>query len=95
MLTSKQRAYLKGRANGLDTIVQIGKNGVEPAVSKQVADALASRELIKGRVLENSPYTPREAAAELAEYTKSEVVQVIGTKFVLFKQKKKDSAYTL
>lgn len=95
MLTSKQRAYLKGRANGLDTIVQIGKNVVESAVTKQVADALASRELIKGRVLENSPYTPREAAAELAEYTKSEVVQVIGTKFVLFKQKKKDSAYTL
>lgn len=95
MLTSKQRAYLKGRANGLDTIGQIGKNGIDPAVTKQVADALASRELVKLRVLENSPYTPQEAALELAEYTGSEVVQVIGTKFILFKGKKKDSAYTL
>ena len=95
MLTSKQRAYLRSLAVKEDTILMMGKSGMSPELVKQADDALEKRELIKGRVLENSPYTPHEAATELAEYTGSEVVQVIGTKFVLFKQKKQDSAYTL
>lgn len=85
-LTSKQRAQLRGLANGIDTIVHIGKDGLGENLVKQADDALEARELIKCRVLENSEYTAREAADALAAATRSEVVQVIGTKFVLFRQ---------
>ena len=93
-LTSRQRAQLRSLANGIDTILIIGKEGIGDNLVKQVNDALEARELIKGKVLENSPLTPREAAEELAPLTRSEVVQVIGTKFVLYrpshKKDKKD-----
>lgn len=85
-LTSKQRAQLRGLANGIDTIVQVGKDGIGENLVKQVNDALEARELIKCRVLENSEYTAREGAEALAKATRSEVVQVIGTKFVLYRQ---------
>ncbi len=85
-LTSKQRAQLRGLANSIDTILHVGKDGIGPALTKQADDALEARELIKGRVLENAPLTPREAAEELARATRSEVVQVIGTKFVLYRE---------
>ncbi len=85
-MTSKQRAYLRSLAHSLDTIFQVGKGGVGENMCKQVSDALEARELIKLRVLDNSDYTPREAAEEIAEATGAEVVQVIGTKFVLYKE---------
>ena len=84
-LTSKQRAQLRGLANDLDAIVHIGKDGIGPNLTKQADDALGARELVKGKVLENSPLSPREGAEELARATRSEVVQVIGTKFVLYR----------
>ena len=84
-LTSKQRAQLRGLASQMDTIVIVGKDGIGDNLIKQVNDALEARELIKGRVLENSMLTPREAAEQLAPVTRSEVVQVIGTKFVLYR----------
>ena len=84
-LTSKQRAQLRGIAAGEDTSVHIGKDGITENLIKQVNDALEARELIKGRVLENSMYTAREAAEELKVPTRSEVVQVIGSKFVLYR----------
>ena len=84
-LTSKQRAQLRGMAANLDTIVQVGKDGIGENLIKQVNDALEARELIKGRVLENSMYTAREAAEELKVAARCEVVQVIGSKFVLFR----------
>ena len=87
MLTSKQRAYLRSLAVNEDTILMVGKSGMSPEVIKQADDALEKRELIKGRVLvETSPLSPREAAEALAPLTRSEVVQVIGTKFVLYRQ---------
>ena len=86
MLTSKQRAKLRGISSKEDTILQVGKNGIGDTLIKQVADALLAREIIKMRVLENALMDPREAAEELAEATESEVVQVIGTKFVLYKR---------
>lgn len=86
MLTSKQRAYLRGLASSLDTIVHIGKGDLSDNIIKQVTDALKVRELIKCKVLENSMLSSREAADALSEATKSEVVQVIGSKFVLFKR---------
>ena len=92
-LTSKQRAQLRGMASTLDTIVHVGKDGIGENLIKQVNDALEARELIKGRVLENSMYNAREASIKLAEATGADCVQVIGSKFVLYLQKKKDSAY--
>lgn len=86
-LTSKQRAQLRGLANGIDTILQIGKDGVGENLIKQADGALEARELIKGRVLDNNlDYDARRAAEELARATRSEVVQVIGTKFVLYRE---------
>ena len=84
-LTSKQRAQLRSLANSLDTILQIGKDGIGENLIKQADDALEARELIKGRVLENSLLTAREAAEELAVAARCEVVQVIGSKFVLYR----------
>ena len=86
-LTSKQRAQLRGLANSIDTILQVGKDGIGANLIKQADDALEARELIKGRVLDNNiDYDARIAAEELAKATRSEVVQVIGTKFVLYRE---------
>ena len=86
MLTSKQRAVLRGMANSMDTIFQVGKGGISDTLVAQTDDALRARELIKLRVLENSGYTAREAAEQLAEQTGSDVVQVIGSRFVLYRR---------
>ncbi len=86
MLTSKQRAQLRGLAAELDTVLQIGKGGITENVITQAREALRARELIKGRVLENSMLTAREACDALAESCQAEAVQVIGSKFVLFRQ---------
>ena len=84
MLTSKQRAYLRGLAAAEDTIVIIGKGGITENIIIQMNDALKARELVKGRVLENSLLTAREAADALSETCRAEIVQVIGSKFVLY-----------
>ena len=84
-LTSKQRAQLRGIANGIDTIVHIGKDGITENLVKQADDALEAREIIKCRVQENSMLTAREACEELSRLTRSEPVQVIGTRFVLYR----------
>ena len=93
-LSSKQRAYLRSLSNDLDVIVHIGKDGIGDNLVKQANDALEARELIKCRVLDNSMLTAREACDELSALTRSEQVQVIGTKFVLYrpshKKDKKD-----
>lgn len=89
MLTSKQRAVLRGMANSMDTIFQVGKGGISDTLVAQTDDAFRARELIKLRVLENSGYTAREAAEQLAEQTGSEVVQVIGSRFVLYRRNPK------
>ena len=86
MLTSKQRAFLRGLAASEDTILQVGKNGINDNLIEQCSSALKARELIKGGVLEAAPISAAEAAAELSEKTKAEVVTVIGSKFVLFKR---------
>ena len=86
-LTSKQRAQLRALANGIDTILHVGKDGIGENLTRQADEALEARELIKGRVLDNNPeYDARTAAEELAKATRSEVVQVIGSKFVLYRQ---------
>ena len=94
-LTSKQRAQLRGLAMSEDTIVQVGKGGITENVITQVKDALKARELIKGRVLENSLLTAREAAEALASVLGAEVVQTIGSKFVLYKRNAKEPKIAL
>ena len=89
-LTSKQRAQLRSIAMTEDTIIQIGKAGITENTVTEVNNALAARELIKGRVLENSLLTAAEAANALAEACGAETVQVIGSKFVLFKRNIKE-----
>lgn len=90
MLTSKQRAHLRALANPLDTIMQVGKGGITDNLVTTISDALEARELIKLRVLENSDWTAREAAEAIAGATDSEVVAVIGTRFVLWRASKKN-----
>ena len=90
MITSKQRAQLRALANGIETIGQIGKDGINENFVIQVKDALAARQLVKYRVLETCPYTAREAAQELAEEVGAEIVQVIGYRFVLYLADKKN-----
>ena len=89
-LSSKQRAQLRGIAMTEDTIIQIGKAGITENTVTEVNNALAARELIKGSVLENSLLTAAEAANALAEACGAETVQVIGSKFVLFKRNIKE-----
>lgn len=94
-ITSKQRAQLRGLAMQQDTIIQIGKGGVTEAVIDSVSAALKARELVKGRVLENSMLTAREACDALAQACRAEQVQVIGTKFVLYKRNEKEPKIVL
>ena len=79
MLTSKQRAILRAQANGLDVVFQVGKGEIDDALVKSTADCLAARELIKMKVLENSAYSAKEAAAILAERTGSDVTLQAGS----------------
>ena len=89
MLTSKQRAYLRGLANGIETIGQVGKDGVTESVASFAAAALSKRELIKLRVLDNSLLTAREACTALCEALGAEPVQCIGTRFVIYRPAEK------
>lgn len=93
MLTGKQRAILRGKANTMDPVFQIGKGEIDETLINGVKSCLDARELIKIKVLENSMYSPREAAELLAGATGADCVQVIGSKFVLYLQKPKESAY--
>ena len=86
MITSKQRAYLRGLANGIPAIMQIGKGGVGENLIKTVSDALEARELIKLTVLENSMEAPREVADALADATGADVVGVVGKKVILYRE---------
>lgn len=86
MLTSKQRAQLRGIAAGEETILQIGKGGITENTVNQMNGALKAREIVKARVLENSLLSAREACDQLSELCGAEQVQVIGSKFVLYKR---------
>ncbi len=87
-MTTKQRAYLKSLAMTMEPIFQVGKNSITPELVGAVSEALAARELIKISVLKNCTDDPKELAQILAERTRSQVVQVIGKKIVLYKEGK-------
>lgn len=85
-MTSKERARLRGEANTLEPIIQIGKDGITDAVIAQMEDNFNTRELFKVRVhLETAPEAPKELAAKLAEAVKCEIIQVIGGIIVVFR----------
>ncbi len=89
MITSKQRAYLRGLANDLPAIMQIGKGGITENLLKTLSDALEARELIKLHVLENSGETPKAMIAALSEALGAEAVAVTGKKIVLYRASEK------
>ena len=95
MLTSKQRAYLRGKASVMDTIFQIGKGGINDNMIKQLNDALEARELIKIRTLDNSDVSPREAADKISEILGAEVAGVIGSKIILYRESRKHKKISL
>lgn len=86
MLNSAQRAQLRAMANSLDTILQIGKGGITDNIVTQVSNALAARELVKGRVLDSSMLSAQEAVDELSRLCRAEPVFTIGSRFVLYKE---------
>lgn len=94
-MTSKQRAYLRSLASNISPIFQVGKNGVSDNLIDQLCNALKARELIKVNVLENSDYDVKELGIILAEKTDSALVQTLGNKITLFKQRKKNSKIEL
>ena len=95
MITWKQRAYLRGLANTMDPIFQIGKNGIEEAFLNQLEEALEARELIKIKVLENSGLAAREASDAICSAIGCEGIQAIGSKIVLYKKSSKKSKIEL
>ena len=86
MLTSRQRAGLRKLAAMQDTIFQVGKGGITDNMCEQISNALEARELIKLRVLDNCDYDAKEAAAIIADEVGADVVQVIGSRFVLYRE---------
>lgn len=89
MLTSKERAKLKSIANTTESILQIGKGGIGDQLITQVDDALEARELVKLHILETAPEGSRELAEQLADATRSELVQIIGKRIVLYRKNSK------
>lgn len=94
-MNSKQRAYLRGLANTMDPIFQVGKSGISENLIKQLSDALEARELIKLSVLETAPMSVKELGNILAEQTNAILVQTVGNKITLYRARKKDAKIIL
>ena len=90
LLNSKQRAFLRSKANSEEPVLHLGKGGLSEPLLRQAEDALAARDLIKGKVLETAPFSSREAAEQVAQAVCAEVVQVIGRTFVLYRRNQKE-----
>ena len=88
MLTNKQRAYLRALANPMNTIFHIGKSGITPEITEAINNALEARELIKINVLDNNLLDTKDVAETISGRTHSEIVQVIGNRFILFRKSK-------
>lgn len=95
MLTSKQRAYLRSLANSIDTVIMVGKGGLSDSIYKTTDEAITARELIKGKVLETCELSVREVADTIANEINADVVQVIGTKFVLYRKNEDEPVIVL
>ena len=89
MLTSKERAELRSKANTLDTVLMVGKGGVTENVIAQAETLLDARELVKGRVLETAMMSAREVSDAICEATGADGIQCVGSKFVISRFSKK------
>lgn len=94
-MTTKQRAALRAMANAIDPILHIGKDGITDNLAKQAWDALEARELVKATVQKNAPMSAREACEALCERVHAEPVQVIGSRFVIYRQARENSKIRL
>ena len=94
-MTSKERAYLRGLANTLQPIFQIGKGGISDVLLKQLDDALEARELIKINVLETAPEDVKTLGEQIANETNSVFVQAVGNKITLYRARKKNPKIVL
>ena len=94
-MTSKERAYLRGLANTLQPIFQIGKGGISDVLLKQLDDALEARELIKINVLETAPEDVKTLGEQIASKTNSVFVQAVGNKITLYRARKKNPKIVL
>jgi len=95
MLSGKQRSYLRSKGNQMKPVIQVGKDGISSSLVEQVNETIEARELIKVRILNNSLYTAKEAAQELAKECGAEVVQVIGNVCLIYRRNDEDSKYNL
>lgn len=95
MITSKQRAALRGMANQIPAILQIGKGGICENFLKQVDDALEARELVKITVLETAFLDTKEACSQVAQMLGAEPVQAIGSKFVIYRESKENKTIVI
>jgi RNA-binding protein len=95
MLKGNQRSYLRALANTITPIFQVGKGGIGDNMIKQFDDALEARELVKATVLKNALAETREICEEIAKETNSEIVQVIGSKFVLYRESRNNKVIEL
>ena len=86
MMTSKQRAELRSQANVLDTTLMVGKEGLSDAVIAEAEKLLDAKELVKGKVLESAMLSPREVSDALCEATGADGIQIVGTKFVIYRK---------
>lgn len=89
MITTKQRAFLRGLGNALDPVAQVGKEGISETVNESVSLLLQARELVKIKVLKNCDFTAREVADALAKSLEADIVQVIGGNIILYKKSTK------
>lgn len=92
-LTSKERAALRAQANSMETILHVGKSGIIDTLIVQISDALAAREMIKIKILDTAPLTPKEAAEAISQAVDCDVVQVVGSKVILYKEDKKEPKF--
>ncbi len=95
MITAKQRSYLRGLANNLEPIVNIGKGGLTPNILSQISEALEAREIVKVKLLDSSLLDPRDTANEVCSTLQAEYVQSIGSRFVVYKESEKNKTIQL
>lgn len=89
MITTKQRAFLRGLGNALDPVMQVGKEGLGDNSIATLNGLLDARELVKIKVLKNCQLSPREVCDRLCELTQADPVQVIGSIVLLYKKSNK------
>ncbi len=90
-MTTKQRARLRSMGTTIEPVLHIGKDGITDNLAKQAWDALEARELIKVTVQKNAPFDAREACADLCERVHAEPIQVIGSRFVIYRQARENA----